>query len=238
MTMKIYEVGGAVRDSILGIKSNDIDFAVEAGSFEEMERGLTEEGFKIFISKPQYLTVRASPPARSKLAAMTKSADFVLCRKDSSTGDGRRPDYVEPGTILEDLARRDFTMNAIARDPATDELLDPHNGTADLKERILRFVGDPMQRIREDGLRVLRAFRFMVCMNLNVADDETEEALMSLDAVDMLHKVSVERIRDELNKMFAHSTEKSVRLLAILPRETTQAIFRHGLWLKATLEEK
>ena len=119
------------------------------------------------VRTPEFLTIRAQVPAsEAKLLARTKVADFVLCRKDSASGDGRRPDSVEPGTVLDDLARRDFTMNAIARDVQTGEVLDPHGGREDIKWKTLRFVGDPMTRIREDGLRVLRGLRFMITKGL------------------------------------------------------------------------
>ncbi len=234
--MKFYEVGGAVRDEILGVKTKDVDFAVEAKSFEVMELGLNQLGFKIFDSKPQYLTIRAQVPKSSPLYKRTQVADFVLCRKDGASSDGRRPDYVEAGTIFDDLARRDFTVNAMAKDPLTGSLLDPHGGREDLKHSVLRFVGDPMTRIEEDGLRVLRAMRFQVTKKLLPAST-TSSALRSEKAAEMLLKVSIERVREELEKMFAFDTRASMYLLHAFHGYTLDAIFRDGLRLEPTLRK-
>jgi tRNA nucleotidyltransferase/poly(A) polymerase len=238
--IKIYEVGGAVRDSLWGQQSKDVDFVMIAPSYAAMREHLIDEGFKIFVEKPEFVTIRASVPKDHPLRARTKDADFVLARKDSPTSDGRRPDYVEPGTLEDDLARRDFTINAIARDPLTDEIIDPHNGRADIESRMLRFVGDPMQRITEDGLRVLRGLRFMVTKRLH-APEATWDALVSDKAALMLHWVSIERIREEVEKMFAADTVTSLQLLSKLPIGTQYTIFRSderkALRLSATLKE-
>lgn len=235
MTIRLFEVGGCVRDEILGLKSKDVDFAVEAPSFDAMRSHLLAEGFKIFVEKPEFVTIRAAVPQGHKLRERTKDADFVLCRKDGPTKDGRRPSFVEPGTILDDLARRDFTVNAIARDPLTGELLDPHGGVPDARIRTLRFVGNPMERIREDGLRVLRGLRFQVT-KVFALDPATEEAIRSPEASEMLRCVSVERVREEVEKMFAADTERSIRIFAHLPPLTRESIFRDGLRLAATLK--
>jgi tRNA nucleotidyltransferase/poly(A) polymerase len=220
----------------MGLVSKDVDFAVEAESFSAMEKGLMERGFKVFLSTPEFLTIRAQVPASEKeLLARTKVADFVLCRKDSAGSDGRRPDFVEPGTILDDLARRDFTMNAIARDVVTGEVLDPHGGMRDIKNCLLKFVGDPVRRISEDGLRVLRGMRFMITKSL-IAHPDTDAALASPLALEMLNKVSIERVREELEKMFAHDTVRSVKLLANFHPQLHEVIFRDGLRLMPTLK--
>lgn len=233
--MKFYEVGGCVRDSLLGKTSKDVDFAVEAESFEAMEAELRNRGFKIFLSTPEFLTIRAQVPAHEeKLRARSKDADFVLCRKDSAGSDGRRPDYVEPGNIYDDLRRRDFTMNAIAIDVDTGAVLDPHGGKDDISLKWLRFVGDPYQRIREDGLRVLRGLRFMITKGFE-PEMETKDALMSTEARDMLWKVSVERVREELEKMFAHNSIEAMQLL-VEYRHLCGAMFRDGLRLMPTLK--
>lgn len=232
---KVYEVGGCVRDSILSIPSKDVDFVVVAPSYDVMRAYLVEEGFKIYIEKPEYVTIRCNVPAGHPLRVRTKDADFVLARKDGPSSDGRRPDYVEPGTLLDDLSRRDFTINAIARDPYTNELVDPFHGVEDLKTRTLRFVGNPYDRIREDGLRVMRGIRFSITKNLSLECD-TEQALYSVLAATMLNCVSIERIREELEKMLAHDTLLSLTVLAGLPQYLLEAIFRSGLRLSASLK--
>lgn len=235
-TIKFYEVGGAVRDEIMGISSKDVDFAVEAPSYEDMVKALRTTGFHIFQDKPEFFTAKAKVPPNHILRKRTDVADFVLCRKDSATGDGRRPDSVEPGTILDDLARRDFTVNAIAKDPLTGEYIDPHGGREDIENNLLRFVGDPNRRIAEDGLRVLRGYRFTVTKDLR-ADEPTWEALRSREAAAMLRKVSIERVSDELFKMFSHDTASSIDIVSLLPPWIHEAIFRDGLWLMPTLRK-
>ena len=235
MTIKLFEVGGCVRDELLGIPSKDVDFVVIAPSFEAMERHIDEMGLKVFISKPEFVTIRAGVPKGHPLRARCKDADFVLARKDGPSTDGRRPDFVEPGTLEDDLRRRDFTVNALARDPFTGEIVDPHGGLTDLEDRSLRFVGAAHERIREDGLRVLRGFRFAITKGLKPTP-ETVAALRSDLAADMLQAVSVERIREELEKMLHHDTLRTLSTLTGMGWRMREAIFRDGLRLSATLK--
>lgn len=230
--MKVYEVGGCVRDSLLGVPTKDVDFAVEASSFEEMEREIRAEGFSVYMTKPEFLTVRAGVPTGHPLRARCKDADFVLCRAEGDYRDGRHPSSVRPGTILEDLARRDFTVNAMARD-LDGKLVDPHNGELDCRSKLLRFVGEPMDRIREDGLRVLRALRFVVTRGFRLQAD-TARALRSDSAADMIRHVSEERVREELEKMFACDTLHTLLLLDEFP-VVERAVFSRKLRLQPTL---
>lgn len=236
MTIRLYEVGGCVRDELLGIKAKDVDFAVEAPSFAAMLAHIEGEGLKVFLAKEEFLTIRAGVPEGHPLRARCKDADFVLCRKDGPSTDGRRPDFVEPGTIYDDLARRDFTVNAMAKDPFTGELIDPHNGRFDLIGHNLRFVGDPMTRIREDGLRVMRALRFSITKGLRL-DRPSYLAVYSDEAAEMLKKVSIERIRDEFEKMLAHDQMATIRMVADFHCYLQMAIFRGGFRFTSTLKQ-
>ena len=232
--MKMYEVGGCVRDGILGTPSKDVDFVVEAESFAAMSAGISALGLRIFMEKPEFLTIRAGVPVGHSLRERCTDADFVLARRDGPTADGRRPESVEAGTLLDDLRRRDFTMNAIAR--ALDgSLIDPHGGAADIDRRILRFVGDPVERIREDGLRVLRGLRFIVTKGLT-GDPATMDAITGAVAAEMLSCVSEERIAIEVDKMMAHDTLRSLDVLARCPGPLLAAIFRGRIRLAATLK--
>ena len=233
--LKFWVVGGAVRDGILGTTVKDVDFAVEAPSFTAMVEGLEGLGFKIFQVRESFLTVRAGVPNGHALRKVTKDADFVMCRADGPSTDGRRPDFVTPGTILDDLKRRDFTVNAMAQDP-DGGLLDPHGGLKDLRSRTLRFVGDPMERITEDGLRVLRGFRFMVTKTMT-PDPATDAALRSEVAAEMLATIPVERVREEVLKMFEGDPVAPMTLIAGLPSRTQDAIFRDGLRLTPSLKQ-
>lgn len=236
MTSKRFEVGGCVRDELLGLASKDVDFVVIADSYEAMRADLVAEGFNIFQERPEFVTIRAGVPKDHPLRSRTRDADFVLARKDSATGDGRRPDFVEPGTLLDDLSRRDFTANAIACDPLTGEFHDPFHGREDILDKTLRFVGDPYQRIEEDGLRVLRGFRFMITKSF-APEYHTRMALTSDLAISMLASVSVERIREELEKMFSFNTLQTLTLMnAFMTREFREALFHDGLRLSATMK--
>lgn len=229
MSVKYYQVGGSVRDAMLKVPSKDIDYAVEAGSFEEMIEDLNNKGAEIFLAKPEYLTIRA----KYKGAV----ADFVLCRKDGSYYDGRHPDSVTPGTILDDLARRDFTMNAMAIDE-DGKLIDPYMGQAACSYRIISCVGKPEDRFTEDGLRLLRAFRFMITKRMVLV---TNISVLLRDQTffePRLAGVSIERIREELFKCFHHDTQVTLNYLNIYPdlRRYLFGLKEGVLWLKPTLE--
>lgn len=240
MSVTLYEVGGCVRDELLGIRSKDIDFTCEAGSYQEMREFLVSEGFDIFLENEAFLTIRARFPKHQwrfgdrEMARMT--CDFVLARQDGAYSDGRRPDEVTPGTIFDDLKRRDFTVNAIAR--ASDgRLIDPHNGMFDLNRGVLRCVGSAADRISEDALRALRAIRFRITKGLNW-DMELAQIMNDDSLARLLSTVSQERIREELFKAFKASTPQALWILthdvspAVIP-----SLFRDGLWLRPTLEE-
>jgi len=239
------EVGGAVRDKFLGVDSKDVDFVAIAKNpenFESAEQAfaalvnfIKESGFKVFLETPQFFTVRAQVPNDHPLKQRTNVADFVLARKDGPSSDGRRPDFVLPGTLFDDLQRRDFTINAMAIMP-NGELVDFFDGEADLLDHSLRFVGNPTERIAEDGLRVIRALRFSITKNLDI-EAATWDAINSDFAAEMLMKVSVERIREELEKMFLVNTLESIWLIRDLEESVQKAIFRDGLRLAPTLKK-
>ena len=228
MTPKFYLVGGYVRDRILGIDSKDVDYSVEADSFDHMRQEILNLGGTIFVEKPEFFTIRARI---GKVAS-----DFVLCRKDGFYTDGRRPDNVEPGTIYDDLARRDFTMNAIAIDE-DDNFIDPFNGITDINLRRIRCVGSPHARFTEDALRMLRAIRFAVTKNFYV-DTEIDRFLSNKYSIDLLSHISEDRIREELDRMFRCSTMKTLRYLYLIYPHFGNYLFSKNIWLKPTTEDK
>lgn len=224
MTIRLFEVGGCVRDEIMGVRTKDFDFAVEGASgMDELREFLVERGFEIFVETPQFLTIRARFPKDHPNRKIT--ADFALCRKDGPSADGRRPDFVETATIHDDLNRRDFTVNAIAKTEDGD-LIDPHNGVQDIADRRLRAVGDPMDRFREDGLRALRAIRFIITKGF-VADEPLSRALGEPETAALLGGVSTERVRDELFKCFSKDTLGTLDILMSLPINLRLAILRN-----------
>jgi tRNA nucleotidyltransferase/poly(A) polymerase len=257
--MKMYTVGGCVRDEIIGRPSKDIDFTVVLNDqdmnywftdgigspFQVMRNELVMMGFKIFLETPEFLTIRAQFPKEDRfygegpLTGMgymrRQSADFVLARKDGAYTDGRRPDEVIAGTLEDDLARRDFTMNAIAKDG--DAYIDPFNGRRDIADRLIVTVGDPLDRLTEDGLRALRAIRFAVTLGFKI-DTRTAFALQNSEVLDLVvKKVHDDRKRVEIEKMFRFDTLASLKMLGHYPL-LTEAVFSGSLSLDASLKTK
>jgi len=239
--LTVYEVGGYVRDSLMGLPSKDIDFAVEGPpSLSDLQSELEDLGFEVFKVDEPTFTVRARFPRDGGwLLYDGMAADFVLCRREGPYSDGRHPDWVEIGDIYDDLARRDFTVNAIARPVGCHEVVvDPWNGLRDIESKTLQFVGNPADRIREDALRAIRGMRFIVTRDL-APTAETWAATVSLETSKLLAgNVSIERVRDELYRMFQVNTLGSIGLLDSLPEWTLDAIMRDGLWLAPSLKSK
>jgi len=222
---KIFKVGGCVRDGLLGLKSKDIDFVVEAPSFEAVRQYILDSNGQIFLEKPEFLTIRAIVP---NLGA----ADFVLCRKDGEYVDGRRPESVTPGTIFDDLARRDFTMNAIAECVETGEIVDPHDGRKHIKSRLIACVGNPLDRFKEDKLRIFRAVRFAITKGFAIRGDVTH-AMKQFSHEDFAG-VSTERIRDEVLKMFAKDSMVAFNALFITFPLLGELVLSRGIWFEPT----
>jgi len=217
--VKLYIVGGYVRDKILGIKSNDLDYAVEANSYIEMKNYINEN-HTIIYPKPQYLTIRAKDKSNAV-------CDFVLCRKEAYY-DGRYPSHTEPATIIDDLSRRDFTMNSIAIDEK-GIYLDPFNGINDIKSRCIRCVGSAKERFTEDSLRMIRAIRFHIILGFSL-DSEIVWCLHSKELIDKLEIISKDRLRYELNKCFEKDTYKTLLVFNQFP--TLQKIIFNSIKLK------
>lgn len=228
MKFRTFLVGGALRDEYLGLPCKDLDYVVMAPSFAAMRDELLADGCKIFVEKPEFLTIRAKHP---KLGCV----DFACARTDGFYSDGRRPDSTGIATdIVQDLARRDFTVGAMARDVETKELIDPFNGQKDLANRILRAVGNPNDRLMEDKLRAFRALRFSVTKEFTI-EDSLSFAIKQLPREEF-GAVSSERIREELFKMFSYDTYASMHLLFDRYLNLWDVAAEKGIWLKTTLE--
>jgi len=193
-----YKVGGCVRDELLGVRSKDIDFAVEAESYEAMRDDILSQGMVIFQERPEFFSIRARHP-------ILGGVDYTLCRKEGFYSDNRHPDNVEVGTIYDDLARRDFTVNAIAKDE-NGYFIDPHGGSADLANNVLRCVGNTEQRFNEDPLRILRAVRFHIVRGFTLHRDIDNILYSNVEILNKLRTVSTERIYEELQKCFVHDS--------------------------------
>ena len=225
----VYEVGGKVRDELLGLSSKDIDYAVEALSWEHMRAWVKRNTKQIFLEKPEFLTIRA-------LTYTNDAVDFVMCRKDGAYSDSRRPDKVTPGTIYDDLARRDFTVNAIAKNLVTGEYLDPSGGRRDIYLQRLSCVGNTIDRLTEDPLRVIRAIRFWITKNLHPSYDLID-ALEKHNWCAQLQAISVNRRREELERCLKADTIKTLNIITSLNSTILDGLFSDGLWLKPTLEK-
>lgn len=191
-----WTVGGSVRDVLLGHPAGDWDLTTRARP-EEVRR-LFKRTVPLGV---EHGTVGV-------LAGDGTMFEVTTFRKDIET-DGRHAVVAFADRVEDDLARRDFTVNAIAWHPLREELLDPHGGVADLEAGLLRTVGAPAERFAEDYLRVLRALRFAGRFGLRI-DDATWSALC--EVTPRLGRLSAERVRDELLKVLAADPVPSVSL--------------------------
>ena len=198
-----YAVGGCVRDALLGIEPHDYDLCT-AASPEQTQAVFEHE--KLVLAGLKHGTVGIITPE-----GVVETTTF---RTEGGYADARHPDWVKfVPTVEEDLARRDFTVNAMAWSPARG-LADPFGGQTDLKNRILRAVGDPERRFREDALRILRGVRFAVRFGLTV-EPETEKAMFRL--APLMEKLARERVFDELCKLLPLVTaEDLIRFAPVL----------------------
>ncbi|HBB02584.1 MAG: tRNA nucleotidyltransferase/poly(A) polymerase, poly(A) polymerase [Candidatus Peregrinibacteria bacterium GW2011_GWF2_38_29] len=182
-----YFAGGCVRDMLLEIHPKDFDIATSA----------TPDQIQKLI--PKTLEFGKS---FGVITAIVNDHHFEIAtfRSDSGYSDGRRPDAVIFTSAKEDASRRDFTINALFYDPIADKVIDYVDGQKDLDEKMIRFIGDPNQRILEDHLRILRAIRFKNTFDFRY-HPETYNAIKKHAA--LITKISKERIRDEIIKMMS-----------------------------------
>lgn len=179
-------VGGCVRDVFLDREPHDWDVASSA-----MPEDVMATFPKVIPTGLQHGTVT--------VIIGDNAIEVTTFRSEGNYSDGRHPDCVCLGVTLEDdLSRRDFTMNAIAYDPTSQRVIDPFGGQMDISARVIRAVGNPYERFSEDALRIMRAFRFAAVLGFAVEPHTLDAAVVS---VELLRKISAERIRDELFKL-------------------------------------
>lgn len=160
--------------------------------------------------------------------------EVTTYRHDGPYVDGRRPEYIEYlDDIVADLARRDFTVNAMAFDPATGELVDPYGGAYDIERRLIRCVGDPAHRFSEDKLRMLRAVRFAATLGFDVDTSIVDSARKLAPEIE---QVSVERITDELMKTM-HAPKPGAALVLMEEMGLTPYVAPE-LWSEVGKEER
>ena len=180
-------VGGCVRDMIMGIEPHDIDITTNA----------TPDEVKAVFSDFHTLDIGIK---HGTVTVMNdgEPVEITTYRKESTYSDGRHPDAVTfSRRINDDLSRRDFTSNAIAYSPSAG-IVDPFGGMADIENKLLRCVGNPVERFKEDSLRILRGLRFASVLGFSI-DKATEEAMYSCR--ELINIVSPERIFTEISKL-------------------------------------
>jgi poly(A) polymerase len=187
--------GGCVRDALLGMIPKDYDVATSATPEEVIDLFGKRHTVPIGIS---FGVVMVLGPTRA--ASQVEVATF---RSDGEYSDGRRPDSVRYCSAEEDARRRDFTINGMFFDPVGETLIDYVGGEKDLRDGIVRAIGDPDARFDEDKLRMLRAVRFAATLGFSL-DVATEQSV--LQRHDLLTAVSIERITAELRRMLSHSS--------------------------------
>jgi tRNA nucleotidyltransferase/poly(A) polymerase len=236
-TYKEYLVGGAVRDEILGLDNKDLDYVFVFDNlnndqtaeecFEDMYNVIQERG-EIFLSTPSCYTIRYKDRVTKEIK------DVVMARKEIGYIPGTRTPIVKPGTLYDDLERRDFTLNALAKDE-DGTIIDYFEGLKDLEDGRLVTPLETKKTFDDDPLRILRAVRFSITKGFRmgyIMDD-----IQEYDYESKMGVVSTERIREELFKCFKYDTLKTLEILDNIPRLKRYVFKNNLLWLKPTMEQ-
>lgn len=193
-----YLVGGAVRDICLNKKASDWDVATNA---------TTQDVMKMF----KFVVPTGFEHGTVTVHFHKIEIEVTTFRTESGYSDARHPDKINyAATIEEDLARRDFTMNAIAVNLKNGKLTDPYHGQKDIKKKLIRTVGNPYERFMEDGLRPIRALRFASKLDFAI-EENTFNAIFDNKVQTKVLSISIERFRDEFEKIL-NSKKPSVGL--------------------------
>lgn len=181
----LFMVGGSVRDYLLGVELTDMDLVTNA----------TPEEMKTFIPNGDYTFAKMGS---IKYKFESQSFDITTLRKEESYEDFRHPNKVIfVKDLKDDFPRRDFTINAMYMNDKL-EVIDYVDGQKDLENHILKMVGDPEKRLKEDPLRILRAIRFSLTYNFNISKD-LDEAIRN--NISLLQNLNIQKIQQELRKI-------------------------------------
>ena len=195
---KAYLVGGAVRDMLMKVPAHDWDIATNATPQD-------------VISLFKFVVPTGIEHGTVTVHYKGVEIEVTTFRTEAGYSDGRHPDSINyAATIEEDLARRDFTMNAIAASLEDGFIVDPYGGQEDIKKHIIRTVGLPHERFMEDGLRPVRALRFASKLGFSIEKDTYSE-IFKTEILQKAASISIERFRDEFEKILA-SARPSVGL--------------------------
>ena len=185
----IYLVGGVVRDNLLSRKNNDYDLTTDATPDEMIE--LFNDKYQLVLNGKKHGTIG--------IVSGREVYEVTTFRVDGDYLDNRHPENVNfVKSLKEDLARRDFTMNAMAIDLVNNELIDYFNGQVDINNKIIRTVNEPDKRFKEDALRILRALRFSATLGFEI---EEKTSISIINNYKLLYGISTERMLVELKKM-------------------------------------
>jgi poly(A) polymerase len=184
--------GGCVRDYILGLEPNDIDIATNARPNE------------IEALFPKTVAVGK---AFGVIVVIVDGEEFEVAtfRSDGAYSDGRRPDSIEFTSLEEDARRRDLTINGMFYDPLTDKIIDVVGGQTDLEQKIIRLIGNPYDRIKEDKLRLMRVVRFAARLGFEIEENTLQAVQQNSQQI---LSVSAERIADEMTKILGVKDKK------------------------------
>lgn len=189
---QLYLVGGCVRDIIMNNNPHDYDLCTDATPDEVIDICNTEN-LEYYETGCKHGTIA--------IKYMERMYEVTTFRCDGAYDDCRHPTDVSfTSDICDDLARRDFTINAIAMD-FNEKYIDKYNGINDIHNKLICCVGNPDERFKEDGLRILRAIRFSITLGFKIED---KTYLSMLRNINVLYKISAERIQQELNKILEH----------------------------------
>ncbi len=191
----VYAVGGFVRDKIMGVDSKDIDFVVDGGGIDFAKKVVEklEAGGEVYFED--------FDTARMEVGGFV--LEFAGARKEKYAKNSRKPKVERVENVAEDLARRDFTVNAIAMHIDKEhfgEFLDPFDGQSDIQDKVIKTPLEPSETFSDDPLRMMRAARFAAQLNFDIDQSTLEGIKKEVARIDI---VSAERIRDELLKMLS-----------------------------------
>lgn len=187
---KAYLVGGAVRDMLMKVQPHDWDVATNA---------TPQDVIRLF----KFVIPTGIEHGTVTVHFKGKEIEVTTFRTEAGYSDGRHPDTINyAATIEEDLARRDFTMNAIAASLEEGLIVDPYDGQEDIKQKLIRTVGRAHERFMEDGLRPVRALRFASKLGFSIEKDTYSE-IFKYDVQEKAASISIERFRDEFEKILA-----------------------------------
>jgi len=196
VTDESYLVGGAVRDVLFGKEAKDYDFVVGNTGYDNLSDAFQFAGWTTKETGKEFLVLMVTKVINDKRYEF----EVALFRKDGMYSDGRRPEGVETGTMLEDAMRRDFSINSLYFSLKAGKVVDPtHKGVQDLRDRVLRFNGRAKDRMEEDYLRMYRGLRFLKNFNLTWA--RGTERVFNRMFLENSQKVNPQRVLNELNKI-------------------------------------